>query len=76
MHDLPISAGWYWYLSHMRGVLRRLQAQHEHAMKRSADRSPAAIQAGMAAQRDASIAVEYIDRYLRTMEAAGVLSGQ
>lgn len=69
-----MSPGWYWYLGHLRGVLQRLQTQHSTALTATRKRVPVALDADMIAQRDASIAIEYIDRYRRTMEAASVLS--
>lgn len=73
MADLPMSAGWYWYLAQQRGVLRRLQHLHRARLTSAERRDPASLTPDMIAQRDADAAVEAIDRYMRTMEAAGVL---
>ena len=72
MRDMPVSAGWYRHLQYQRSTLRTLLTQHRVAMKACKHRDPASIDQDEVAQRLALACMEQLDRYLRTMEAAGV----
>lgn len=74
MQDMPVSATWYHYLRYLRDVIRRLEAQHASALRAGAKRTPREVEQDGTAQLHARIAVDQIDRYMRTMEAANVLS--
>lgn len=73
MRDMPMSAAWYHYLAYQRDTLRRLMTQHRGAIKACKPRDPAVVQQDEVAQRHGQACMEQLDRYLRTMEAAGAL---
>lgn len=73
MRDMPMSAAWYWLLSYHRSTLRLLLTQHRVAVKGCKQRDPAIVEQDEVAQRLGQACMEQLDRYLRTMEAAGAL---
>ena len=74
MRDMPMSAMWYWHLQYLRGVIRRLEEQHASAIATCVNRSHVSRERDGAARLHARLAIQQIDRYMRTMEAANVLS--
>lgn len=76
MRDMPMSAGWYWYLGYLRSTLFRVRHQHASAMKPCAHRPARDLEQDQVAVRLADAAIESIWRYQCTMEAAGVLSAK
>ena len=74
MQDLPMSAMWCHELGTLRDTLRLLKRQHADAAAKVCKRSRHDAEQDAIAQRLSTVSIERIDRLVRTMEAAGVLS--
>lgn len=72
--EMPMAAGWYWYLGYLRSNIRNLQRQHLSALKGCHERVRGDAEQDEIVQRLADVAVESIDRHQREMESVGVLT--